>query len=797
MMNYFFKTLAAFLFFTVCGIQITCAQNKFTLSGSLKSSSDGESLTGVTVFIKEAGTGATTNAYGFYSITLPAGNYTVEYSFIGYNRIIHTIHLDKNLKMDIELNESAEQLQEVVITAEEEDRSTNIKSMEMSTSKLDIKTIQKLPALLGEVDVVKSLQFLPGVSQVGEGSSGFNVRGGSTGQNLVLLDEAPIYNSSHMLGFFSAFNPDAVKDVKLYKGAIPASYGGRISSVLDVRMKEGNMKKPEVNGGVGLIFSRIAVEAPLIKDKSSFIFAARRSYIDVLAKPFLDNLGLNFYDLTLKTNYTFSDRNRLYLSGYLGRDNFNLSDDAGFNWGNQSATIRLNSVLNNRLFANFSGVFSSYDYKLDFNQDADNSFTWNSAITNYLVKPDFSFFINEKSEINFGGEATYYRFNPARTVGTTNGEKVDNSLDKKYALETAAYISHRLKVNRSIELEYGMRLSHFNYLGEGYSYTYNDTIPGKKRTVTGEQYYKSGETIASYTTPEPRIAAKFELNELSSFKASYNRTSQYVHFISNTTASNPLNVWTPSTNNLKPTVGNQFTLGYFRAIGSKGEYEASAETFYRTSTNEVDYINGAELLSNQYLEGDLLSGKGRAYGLELFLKKNTGRFNGWVSYTLSRSELKVDGINRGRWYATRFDQTHNLKVVGIFEINKRWSATADFVYTTGTPTTFPDQRYTSQGILIPYNSQDTRNNTRIKNYNRLDLSFRLEGKTHTKSGRERRNRDYWVFSVYNIYARKNAFSIYFNQSDDRAVVGKPLQSEAHQVSIIGTMVPSVSYNFKF
>ncbi len=797
MINHFFKTFVAFLFFIIYGITTIHAQNKFTLSGSLKNGLNGESLIGVSVLIKETGTGALSNAYGFYSITLPPGDYTVEYSFIGYNKFTQTIHLDRNIKIDAELEESAEQLKEVVISAENEDRSTNVKSLEMSTNKLDIKTIQKLPALLGEVDVVKSLQFLPGVSQVGEGSSGFNVRGGSTGQNLVLLDEAPIYNSSHMLGFFSAFNPDAVKDVKLFKGAIPAYYGGRTSSVLDVRMKEGNMKELEVNGGVGLIFSRIAVEAPLIKDKSSFIIAARRSYIDILASSILDDLNLNFYDVTLKTNYKFSDRNRLYLSGYLGKDNFNLSDEAGFNWGNQTATIRLNSVLSNRLFANFSGVFSNYEYKLNFDEDADNNFSWNSAITNYMLKPDFSFFIDEKSEINFGGEATYYRFNPAKTVGTTNGERIDNSLDRKYALETAAYLSHKFKINRHLELEYGVRLSHFNYLGEGYSYTYNDTIPGKKRTVTGEQYYETGETIASYTTPEPRIAVKVELNENSSIKSSYNRTAQYVHFISNTTASNPLNVWTPSTNNLKPTIANLFTLGYFKAIGAKSEYEASAEAFYRTSADEVDYINGADLLSNPYLEGDLLSGDGRAYGLELYLKKNTGRFNGWVSYTVSRSELKVDGINRGRWYPTRFDQTNNLKVVAIFDINKRWSATADFVYTTGTPTTFPDQRYTSQGILIPYNSQDSRNDTRIEDYHRLDVSFRLEGKTHTKSGRERKNRDFWVFSVYNLYARRNAFSIYFSQSEDRVTAGRPLQSEARQVSIIGTLVPSVSYNFKF
>lgn len=774
------------------------AQSKYTVDGTVKDIANGETLIGVNVYVPETGQGTVTNAYGFYSITLPEGTYTLEFTFIGYDKVVHSVSLIKNTKLPVNLQEQSSQLQEITVVGENEGRSLNIKSVEMSTNKLDIKTIQKLPALLGEADIVKSLQFLPGVSQVGEGSSGFNVRGGSTGQNLVLLDEAPVYNSSHMLGFFSVFNPDAVKDVKLYKGAIPAMYGGRTSGVLDVHMKDGNSKEIEVNGGIGLIFSRLSVEGPLIPDKSSFIIAARRSYIDVLASPFLDgDFGMNFYDLTVKTNYTVNQKNRLYLSGYLGRDNFGLSDDAVFNWGNKTATIRWNSIITSKLFANFSGIYSQYDYELGFNEDERNSFDWNSAVTNYVFKPDFSYYISDKSELNFGADFTYYRFNPSRTKGVTNGETVDNSLEYKYALESSAYVSHKLTLSPQMEVQYGLRVSNFRYLGAGTAYTYNDTIPGKRRSVISETYYSSGETITSYTTPEPRASVKYELDEYSSVKTSYTRTSQYVHYISNTTASNPLNVWTPSTNNLKPTISNQFTAGYFRTFEGKKQYEASAEVYYRQSSNEVDYINGADLLSNRYLEGDLLSGKGRAYGLELYVQKKTGRLTGWVSYTLSRSELKVSGINRGQWYPTRYDQTHNLKVIGMVEINKRWSATADFVFTTGTPTTYPDQRYTSQGLLIPYNSTSTRNDQRISNYHRLDISIRMEGRTHKRSGKERKNHDYWVFSVYNIYARKNAFSTYFSQSDDRVAAGQPIQAEAHKVSIIGTMVPSVSYNFKF
>lgn len=773
------------------------AQARYTVDGTITDSSNGETLTGVSIYCKEIGTGAVTNLYGFYSLTLPQGEYTLEISFVGFIKVIRKISLHQNLKINLELLSETRQLNEVTVVASDADNPMNVRSMEMSTNHLDLTTIQKLPALLGETDVIKSLQFLPGVSQVGEGSSGFNVRGGSTGQNLVLLDEAPVYNSSHMLGFFSVFNPDAIKDVKLYKGAIPANFGGRTSSVLDVRMKEGNMKEYSFNGGVGLIFSRLSVEGPIIPDKSSFIVAARRSYIDLLSKPFLDNdIGLNFHDVTLKSNYIVNAKNRLFLSGYSGRDVFKLSDDAGFSWGNQTATLRWNSIINSRLFSNVSMVYSNYNYKLNFSDD-DDSMLWNSAITNYVIRPDFNFYINERSELTFGAEGVYYRFNPATTRGTSNGEDFDSSLENKFALETAGYISLRQTLSPAWEASIGLRTSSFQYLGPGTAYTYNDTIPGKRRSVVSEEHYGRNETIASYLTPEPRASIKYQLSDFASLKASYSRTAQYIHFISNTTASNPLNVWTPSTNNLKPTTSHQLTLGYFTTLGKAKGFEASAEVYYKNSRNEVDYINGAEILSNAHLEGDLLSGAGRAYGIELYLQKKTGRFTGWASYTLSRSELKIDGINKGKWYPARYDQTHNLKLVGMLTINEYWSVTTDFVFTTGTPTTYPDQRYLSQGLLIPYNSQNTRNDVRLSSYHRLDLSFRLEGKTYRKNGKKRKVDDYWVFSIYNVYARKNAFSTYFSQSDDRLTTGQVAQAEAHRVSIIGTMVPSISYNFNF
>jgi CarboxypepD_reg-like domain/TonB-dependent Receptor Plug Domain len=772
--------------------------NKFTISGYIKDASNGEALIGASVFVTETKGGGVTNEYGFYSITLPPASYTLHYSYVGYSTIIKVIVLDKNVRTDIELSGEAEQLQEVVVQAEVEQ--ANVQNLEMSTNKLDIKIIQKIPAFLGEADIIKSLQLLPGVSTVGEGASGFNVRGGSVGQNLILLDEAPVYNSSHLLGFFSVFNPDAVKDVKLYKGGIPARYGGRLSSLLDVRMKEGNSKKLQVTGGVGTIFSRLAVEAPLIKDKASFIIAVRRSYIDILARPFVkllqDGGALNFYDITLKANYNINPKNRVYLSGYFGRDNFKFDRGQGFSWGNATATLRWNHIFNDRLFSNFTAVYSNYDYSLQFGRDEKDSFKWNSLISNYILKPQFTYFINGNNELNFGAEAIYYNFEPANAVGVSNGVVTDVSVPKKYNLETSLYLSNSQKISSAFSVDYGLRYSLFNSFGPDETYTYSDEAPGVRRLPIASQSYKSGEVIATYGNFEPRLSFKVQATPTSSIKGSYNRMVQYLHLISNTTASNPLDVWNPSSKNIKPQLGDQYTLGWFKDVGKDRQYELSVEGYLRYNQNQVDYINGADLLINRYLEGDLLTGQGRAYGLETYFQKKSGRLTGWVSYTLGRTELKVDGINRNDWYPTRYNQTHNLKIAAFYEISKRWSFSADFIYTSGTPATFPTSRYISQGIVVPYNANESRGNVNLPDYHRLDISFRLEGKKE-KRGKIRKNSDYWVFGIYNVYARKNPFSIYFSQNDQRVPQGQPISSQATQLAIIGTLVPSISYNFKF
>jgi CarboxypepD_reg-like domain/TonB-dependent Receptor Plug Domain len=771
---------------------------KHTISGYIKDAANGEALIGASVYVTETQGGSVTNEYGFYSITLPTANYTLHYSYVGYSTIVKVIALDKNVRNDIELSSEEEQLQEVVVQAELEQ--ANVQNIEMSTNKLDIKTIQKVPAFLGEADIIKSLQLLPGVSTVGDGASGFNVRGGSVGQNLILLDEAPVYNSSHMLGFFSVFNPDAVRDVKLYKGGIPARYGGRLSSLLDVRMKEGNSKKWEVGGGIGTIFSRIYVEAPIIKDKASFIVALRRSYIDVLARPFVkllqDGGALNFYDITLKANYNINPKNRVYLSGYFGRDNFKFDKNQGFSWGNATGTLRWNHIFNDRLFSNFTAVYSNYDYSLQFGRDEKDSFKWNSIIENYIFKPQFTYFINSNNELNFGAEAIYYNFEPANAVGVSNGVSTDVSVPKKYNLETSLYVSNSQKISSAFSVDYGLRYSLFNSYGPDESYTYSIEVPGKRRLPIDAQFYKSGEVIATYGNFEPRLSFKVQATPTSSIKGSYNRMVQYLHLISNTTASNPLDVWNPSSKNIKPQLGDQYTLGWFKDLGNNRQYEISLEGYLKYNQNQVDYINGADLLINRYLEGDLLVGQGRAYGLEAYFQKKSGKLTGWVSYTLGRSELKVDGINRNDWYPTRFNQTHNLKIAAFYEINQRWSFSADFVYTSGTPATFPTSRYYSQGVVVPYNVNESRGNVTLPAYHRLDISFRLDGKKE-RNGHKRKNTSYWVFGVYNLYARQNPFSIYFSQTDTRPDTGQPISTQATQLAIIGTVIPSVSYNFKF
>jgi hypothetical protein len=785
------------------------SQQKFTLSGYVRDGSNGEDLIGATIYIDEIRGGTVSNVYGFYSLSLEPGIYTVRYKYIGFDDIVSQIDLSRDIKNDVELALADQQLEEVVITAEAED--ANVTEVEMSTVVLDVKTITKMPAFAGEVDIIKSIQLLPGVSTVGEGASGFNVRGGGVGQNLIILDEAPVYQSSHLFGFFSVFNPDAVKDVKLYKGGIPAKYGGRLSSILDIRMKEGNKKEFDVTGGVGTIFSRLAVEGPIVEDKASFIIAGRRSYIDVLARPFTDALdggaGLYFYDLTAKTNYDINDRNRVFASGYFGRDVFKFDANQGFDWGNQTATLRWNHLFSDRFFSNFTAFFSNYDYAFAFGENDLDKFEWRSRIQTYNFKPEFTYFFNANNEITFGADVLLYDFLPAEAEGVSNGETTNISLPEKRALEASVYIGNDQSIGDRISAQYGVRLSNFNYLGPGPVYQFGDTLAGERRPITDYRTADDWEMISSYFNLEPRLSLKYQLTPTSSIKASYNRMNQYIHLISNTVASTPIDVWQPSTNNLKPQQGNQVATGYFQNFFGN-QLETSAEVYYKWNKNQLDYIDGADIFFNSALEGDLLSGNGRAYGLELYVKKNQGVFTGWVSYTLGKSELKVDGINYGddfenrvgEWYPTRFDQRHNLKVTGNYQLSKKINLSTVFTYISGTPTTFPTDRMMIQGYVIPI-LDNVRNNVRIPDYHRLDFSLTIDNIWRGKKKRfgegNRSGEDYMVISLYNVYARENPFAIYFSQGVDRQPADTPVQTTATQTAILGTILPAISYNFKF
>ncbi|MBD2754857.1 TonB-dependent receptor [Spirosoma validum] len=767
-----------------------------TVSGYIKDAANGEGLIGVSVYVKETSTGAVTNNYGFYAVTVPPGNYNLVISYVGYAKQTRSVDLtDRNIRLDLELQQEGKELQEVTVSTKRED--DNVKNIEMSVNQIDVKTLKRIPALLGEVDVIRSIQLLPGVSTVGEGATGFNVRGGSIDQNLVLLDEAPVYNSSHLFGFFSVFNPDAVKDVKLIKGGIPSNYGGRIASILDVRLKEGNAKKPELNGGIGLIFSRLSYEQPLFKGKGSFIVAARRSYADILAQPFLNSdlkgAKFYFYDLTAKGNYRINDKNIVFLSGYLGRDVF--GSDFGFNWGNTTLSARWNHVFSDRLFLNTTAYYSNYDYSLntDLKQKRPNDFfRTDSRIVDYSIKPDFSIALG-KNLITFGGQAIIHDFQPGTATAASAGSVRSFGIANKHALESALYIGNEQQVTPRLQLQYGLRYSLFNYTGPGEAYTFSTEIPlGQRREVVTTIDYKGNNTIQTYGNWEPRFSAKYELNNSSSLKLSYNRLAQYIHLISNTTASTPLDIWTPSTNNIKPQIGDQVAGGYFRnfgrSTGTGSEFEASVEVYYKWLQNQIDYIDGASLILNKYLEGDLLSGRGRAYGAEFYIKRNTGVVNGWISYTLAKTERQVNGINNNDWYPTRFDKRHTLTSVLMFDPPnaKRWNFSATFTLASGTPGTFPTGRFEFDGHVAPI--YEARNNYRIPAYHRLDLAATLQGRKRPG----KRKDDSWVFSVYNAYARKNAFSVYFQPNVDN-----PRVTEAIRYSVFATIIPSVTYNFKF
>ncbi len=784
------------ILFAFIGLVFEANAQKLTINGYVKDASDGEGLIGSTVYVQELQNGVATNAYGFYSITLSPGTYHLVFSYSGYiSQTKEVVLASENISLNIELSFETTELEEVIIKSET--ASDNVRNIEMSTNKVDIATVKKIPALLGEVDLVRSIQLLPGVSTVGEGASGFNVRGGNVDQNLVLLDGAPVYNSSHLFGFFSVFNPDAVKDVKLYKGGIPAQYGGRASSILDVKMKEGNSKKLEVNGGIGLIFSRLSLEAPIVKDKASFIIAARRSYIDVLAKPFLTGsvagAKFNFYDLTAKVNYSINEKNSVFASGYFGRDVF--GSGFGFNWGNSTLSTRWNHIFSDKLFFNLTAFYSNYDYLLDSDLNKEKQsdyFKWNSNIINKSLKPEFTYYINPSNTLNFGGQIIAYDFKPGDAMASSAGIVREFGLSSKLGLESAIYIGHDWKISDNIEFQYGLRYSNYQFRSPDNIY-YERIYSGITiEDPSGYQLIKKtaepNAAIAEYGNIEPRAAINFILNENSSIKMSFNKMAQYVHLMSNTAASTPLDVWTTTTNNIKPQIAEQFALGWFKNFGLNDDIEFSMETYYKKLSNQIDYADRSNLFLNPMFEKDLLFGEGRAYGLETFLRKNEGKLTGWISYTLSRTERKVNGLNNGEWFLSRFDRTHNFNIVSTYELNKRYSIGGNFAFITGVPYSLPIQKFDYQGIAYPLVLPGTRGNMRVTDYHRMDFSLTKKlRKSLFKKGEAE-----WVISLYNVYNRRNAYSIYTQPNADNS-----LMTEAVRLSVIGSIVPAFTYNFKF
>ena len=776
-------------------INFILAQDKFTLSGTITDASSNETLIGVNIIFPELQTGTNTNEYGFYSISLPEGTYKVQISYLGYTTITEIIIFSEDKIISYKLIESTESLNEIVI--EQDIERLNIKKPQMSVNKLSINTIKQIPVVLGEVDIIKSITLLPGVTNAGEGSSGFNVRGGAADQNLILLDEAIIFNSSHLFGFFSVFNPDAIKDIKLYKGGIPAKYGGRVSSVLDIYQKDGNSNKFHMNGGIGIVSSRLLAEGPIKKEKGSFLIAGRSSYAHLFLPLFdLDNVAY-FYDLNAKLSYRLNNNNSIYLSGYFGRDVFNISDSFENTYGNTVVNFRWNHLFSDKLFSNMSAIYSDYYYGLNLNFVG---FDWNSGIQNLNFKYDFKHYLTNDLKLEYGLNSIYYKFNPGDIKPSDESSGINPfKLTDKYAFENAIYIDAEHIVSDKLALSYGLRVSSFLRLGQDQLNVYEDDNPllfnndlqiYEKANPLGSESFDRNDIIKSFVNFEPRFSLAYQLNEKSSVKASYNRMTQYLHLLSNTISPTPLDIWTPSGKYAKPQLLDQVAIGYFRTF-KDNLFSLEVESFYKKIQNRIDYVDGADLIANNAIEQVILNGRARAYGLEILFRKNEGKFKGWLAYTLSKSEQQTPGrnatetgINNGKWYNTAFDRTHDISLTGSYELNNKWTFGSNFLFQTGRPITFPNGQYEFNGINIP--NYESRNSSRLPTYHRLDVSATYSpNPDSTKQWKGE-----WVFGIYNMYNRRNAASINFGQN---RITG---QNEATRLAIFG-VIPSVTYNFKF
>ncbi len=763
----------------VCGLCLlmgcfgnVLAQKKCTVSGTIRDSQTGETLIGAFLRVdQKMQVGVSANEYGFYSLSLPQGKYVLKVSFVGYQEQKMSVDLDSSFELNWKL-ESKHSLNEVVVSTKR--KNDNLTKAVMGTETLNMKDIAKIPVVFGEKDVLKTIQLLPGIKSAGEGNSGFYVRGGAADQNLILLDEAPVYNASHLLGFFSTFNSDAIKDATLIKGNSPAQYGGRLSSVLDVKMKEGNNKELSANGGIGLISSRLSVEGPLKKDQSSFIISGRRTYADLFLKasPDFSENKLYFYDLNAKANYKINNKNRLFFSGYFGRDVLSFGGNMGIDWGNSTGTLRWNNIISSKLFSNTSLIYSNYDYKVKI-KSGETDFNINSNIKDWNLKQDFSYYLNPKNSLRYGFNTIYHNVKPSTFTGTVNNNVVKEG---RKSLDNALYINNNFKATQAFTVDYGLRFSAFSILGGD---TYNIYQKGIKTDSVVLAKNMFGKT---YYNIEPRATANYRINEMNSIKLGYARNVQHLHLLSNATSSNPTDQWVSNSYNILPEIADQYSIGFARNF-KENKYELGVEVYYKDMQNQVDYKDAADINTAPDVESELLYGKGRAYGLEMIAKKKEGKLTGWISYTISKTERLIEGINNNNWYNAKQDRTHDLSIVGIYQLNPRWSLSGVFVYNTGNAVTFPTGKFYLDGqTVFQYGN---------RNGNRMPANHRLDFSATYERPKKDRIQSSWNFSLYNVYGRENAYTITFEDVPDDAT-----KTQAKQTSLF-RWVPSVTYNFKF
>ena len=760
-------------------------QESYTVSGFVIDEASGEAMIGTTIQVKGTQTGNISNVYGFYSLTLPIGDYTLIFSSVGFEAREIPVILNKDLKIDVKISPETTVLQEVVVTSKAPDE--NVTSNQMGYTELSSDLIKNVPALLGEVDVIRTIKLLPGVQMTSETSSGFSVRGGSPDQNLILLDEAVVYNPSHMLGFFSTFNNDAVKNVEFYKGNMPVRFGGRLSSLLDIRMKEGNNQRFTGSGGISPISARLTLEVPIVKDKGSVIISGRRTYADLLARTTsnrdnVDNSQLFFHDFNMKANYTLNENNRVFISSYAGRDVLSFEDNSGrfstdFRWGNLTTTIRWNHVFNKKLFSNTSLIFSDYNYKLGAGIE-DFRFVWKSKLRDYTAKVDFDYFINTNNTLTFGVSSTIHRFDPGEVTVSGVADSGTVGLSRSNALDHAAYIGNEQRISNRLQLAYGGRLGIFQSIGEGVEYRYDENY-----NRVDSIFHKKGDVFKTYVRFEPRISATYQLKSNASLKMSYARTTQFMHLASNSISGTPLDIWFPSSPNVRPQLADQFSGGYFRNLFDNA-LEVSVEAYYKRIYNQIDFKDHANLLLNEELERELRVGKAWAYGMEFMVRKPAGRFNGWVSVTLSNSYRKIPGVNEGKTYRSSYDRPVNFTTVANYEFNERVSMSANWVFFSGLPFTSPSGRMYYGNLIVPTYTE--RNGDRVPNYHRLDLGLTIEQKKNAT----RKLQGSWTFSVYNAYGRKNPNFITFQTKEGTN------ETEAVRYTIF-RWVPSIAYNIKF